>query len=103
MEYYQYKKEEIVFFLHQLNEHKIKDLLTLGRNKLYDDVVLKFFDIARAFEFLSYTEQKIVKHLFFQKDSVNYIARYLNIEKGQIHYLKRNCLKKMIHFLNGTT
>ena len=98
---YLYKKEEIIFILHNLNQAKVKYLLSVGRFRLREDYVLKCYDVARAFHFLSYNEQKIISHLFFHKDSPGYVSRKLNIEKEHVYYLKRNALKIILNTLNG--
>ncbi|MDH4127789.1 MAG: hypothetical protein OEV44_03475 [Spirochaetota bacterium] len=98
---YLYKKEEIAFVLYNLNQEKIKYFLSIGRNSLREDFVLKCYDVARAFDFLDYLQQKIIIHLFFHKDSPGYISRKLNIEKDQIFYLKRNALRIILSTLNG--
>lgn len=100
--YYEYNKSEIYFILHHLNNYKIKELLSVSRSRLNDDFVLKCCDVARAFTFLEYLEQKVISHLFFIKDSVTYTSHKLNISKEKVYYLKRISLKKIIQSLNGS-
>jgi len=99
--HYNYTKNEIHFILHQLNEEKLKDLLALNRNQIRDDFILKCVDVARAFAFLNYNEQNVLRHLFFYKDSPGVTSWKLSIDKEKVYYVKRVGLNAIIKKLNG--
>lgn len=98
---YKYTRNEIHFILQHLNESKVKDLLSLGRNELRDNFILKCVDVARAFAFLSYNEQNVLRHLFFYKDSPGVTSWKLRIDKEKVFYVKRIGLNAIAKKLNG--
>ena len=100
-EHYNYTKKEITFILHQLNDDKLKGLLSLARNKMRDDFIVKCVDIARAFSFLDYNQQSVLRHLFFYKETPGLTSWKLSMDKEKVYFIKRNGLKLIYNILNG--
>ncbi len=99
--HYLYNKKEVIFILHQLNDEKIKGLLTINRNSINDDFVAQCADIALAYDHLSYREQRVIACTYFFKYTPYEISKQLNITKDQVFYIKRQGLKSIINKLNN--